>query len=302
MPQIKHYFWLIILVVFTAILSADTSFEYALGVISANVLRDGVILTLLVFTFSYFYKKKSWSWFDWLNVIAYTTVIASFLKPIIQEFRYQGYDPDLGRIIIVGVIVALICFRLWIKKRNKTGSTINLKQSLAFIKNDQGFTLIGKGVIALLVLALLSYPAYKAYDKIQLNILIKDSANGEAFAQTKLGTRFYYGNGVTLNFYKAIDLWKKAANQGDAKAQFNLGRMYITGRGISQSDEQGIYWITKAAEQEYSDAQALLGAYLYEGNRVEKNIKKGLYYLNRSIENGNEVAKIYKERNELWGL
>ena len=123
MPEnfhIKQYIWLIILVVFTAILSADTSFEYALGVISANVLRDGVILTLLVFTFSYFYRKKSWSWFDWLNVIAYTTVIASFLKPIIQEFRYQGYDPDLGRIIIVGVIVAFICYRLLIKKRNKT--------------------------------------------------------------------------------------------------------------------------------------------------------------------------------------
>ena len=172
-----------------------------------------------------------------------------------------------------------------------------MKKLLLIIKNEQGFTSIGKGVIALLMLALLSYPAYKVYDKIQLNSLIKDSANGEAFAQTDLGARYYYGNEVTQSYYKAISLWEKAANQGYAKAQWNLGRMYIWGRGISQSDEQGIYWITKAAEQELSDAQTLLGAHLYEGSMVKKNIKLGLYYLNRAIENGDEVAKMYKESN-----
>jgi hypothetical protein len=298
MPQIKHYFWLIILVVFTAILSAGTSFEYALGVISANVIRDGIILTILWFAFSYYFKNKQWAWYDWLNVLAYTTLIASFLKPILQEFIYEArFNPNIDRIIIAGVLVALVFGGLWFIKRNKTVSDSNLQPSLGFIKNEQGFTSIGKGIIALLVLALLSYPAYKVYDRIELNNLIKDSANGEAFAQTKLGGRYYYGKGVTQSYYKAIALWEKAANQGYAKAQFAIGRMYAFGRGVPQDDELGIYWITKAAEQEYSDAQALLGAYLYEGNKVEKDIKKGLYYLNRSIANGNEVAKMYKESN-----
>lgn len=81
--EIKQFIWLIILVVFTAILSVDTSFMYALGIISANVLRDGVILTLLVFAFSYFYKKKKWQGYEFLNMLAYTTIIAGLLYQLV---------------------------------------------------------------------------------------------------------------------------------------------------------------------------------------------------------------------------
>jgi len=298
MPQIKHYFWLIILVVFTAILSADTSFEYALGVISANVLRDGVILTLLVFTFSYFYKKKSWFWFDWLNVIAYTTIIASFLKPIIQEFRYQGvYIPDLARIIIFGVIVALVCYTLWIKKRNKIGSTINLKQSLGFIKNEQGFTSIGKGLVALLLLVVLAFPAYKIYDKIQVTNLITASDKGEAYSQNILGVRYAKGDGVVKSEFKALDLFKKSAEQGFSRAQYNLGRAYYRGEGTPKNYTLAFHWLNKAIEQENENAQYWYAVLYYSGIVFEKDLEKGKYYLNRAIVNGSKEAKKFKKEN-----
>ena len=60
---------------------------------------------------------------------------------------------------------------IWFKKSNKTVRDSNLKPSLGFIKNEQGFTSIGKVIIALLVLAVLSYPVYKVYDKFELNNL-----------------------------------------------------------------------------------------------------------------------------------
>jgi len=81
--EIKQFFWLILLSVSTIILSVGTSFEYALGVISSNILRDGVILTLLVFTFFYFYKKKKWQWYEWLNMLAYTTITANYIYKLI---------------------------------------------------------------------------------------------------------------------------------------------------------------------------------------------------------------------------
>lgn len=305
MPQIKHYVWLIILVVFTAILSAETSFEYALGVISANVIRDGSILTILWFAFSYYFKNKQWAWYDWLNVLAYTTVIASFLKPIVQEFMYQAsFNPDLDRIIIAGVLVALVFGGLWFIKRNKTVGDIKLQPSLGFIKNEQGFTSIGKGIIALLVLAILSYPAYKVYDKIQLNNLIKDSANGEAFAQKRLAYRYYFGKGVPQSYSKAFALTKKSAEQGYSNAQMSLGTFYIGGKVVEEDFDKGIYWIEKAAEQENVDAQfyyaqLLLGTTLFVGNNVEQDRKKGLYYLNRAIDNGSKEAKAYKKSYRL---
>ena len=171
-----------------------------------------------------------------------------------------------------------------------------LIRCLGFIKNKQGLTTIGKGVVTLLVLALLSYPSYKAYDKIKLNKLIKESINGEAYAQIKLGVRYVNGNGLEQNDYKAFNLFEKAANQGVAKAQFNIGRMYYQGKGTSKNNDRALYWIRKAAEQESKDAQFILGAWYFQGEVVDKDFEKGSFYINRAIKNGSIQAKEYDAR------
>ena len=79
--DIKQYIWLIILVAGTLLLAGQTSIQYALGAISAMVLKDGIILTIIVAVISIKFRKKKWQWYDWLNMLAYTTIAARLIYP-----------------------------------------------------------------------------------------------------------------------------------------------------------------------------------------------------------------------------
>ena len=79
--------------------------------------------------------------------------------------------------------------------------------------------------------------------------------NRSARGQNKLGEKYASGKGVARNYVKAVNLYRKAAEQGYALAQFNLGEMYEKGKGVSQSDEQASRWYVKAAIQGHADAQ-----------------------------------------------
>ena len=84
---IKQYIWLI-LVVFTALLVFILGF--AAAVVVGNIFLDVVILTLLVFTFSYFYNKKKWQWYEFLNMFAYILALYSILFQIL--YMYVGFN------------------------------------------------------------------------------------------------------------------------------------------------------------------------------------------------------------------
>ena len=53
-------------------------------------------------------------------------------------------------------------------------------------------------------------------------------------AQFNLGVMYKKGQGVALDFSKAVTWYKRAAAQGNAKAQFNLGGMYRWAEGVFQ--------------------------------------------------------------------
>ena len=53
----------------------------------------------------------------------------------------------------------------------------------------------------------------------------------------------------------------KAAEQGLASAQYNLGCMYRDGHGVERSHVKAVEWFKKAAEQGDEDAMEELGLY-----------------------------------------
>ena len=66
-----------------------------------------------------------------------------------------------------------------------------------------------------------------------------------------------------MNYNKAIEWYKKAAEQGHAYAQFKLGYLYHYlgelchhGVGVDQSDSTAMRWYAKAAAQGDEQAQA----------------------------------------------
>jgi ABC-type oligopeptide transport system ATPase subunit len=86
---------------------------------------------------------------------------------------------------------------------------------------------------------------------------------GNAYAQTNLGTCYYYGRGVPKDYGKAVEWYRKAAEQGNASAQNNLGRCYYHGEGVPQDHGKAVEWYRKAAEQGNASAQNNMGDCYY---------------------------------------
>jgi TPR repeat protein len=78
----------------------------------------------------------------------------------------------------------------------------------------------------------------------QLNML---ATQGDKDAQYKLGSLYYFGNGVKKDFFTSSLWYRRAAQQGNADAQYNLGNMYLLGEGIQKNEQQANYWYTLAA-------------------------------------------------------
>ncbi len=59
----------------------------------------------------------------------------------------------------------------------------------------------------------------------------------------------WLAKGPNLNIAKALQWFRKAAEQGHTSSQNNLGNMYITGRGVPQDDAQAYMWFNLAASR-----------------------------------------------------
>ena len=77
-----------------------------------------------------------------------------------------------------------------------------------------------------------------------------------------------------VNYKKAVEWYKKAAEQGYAKAQYNLGVMYDNGRGVDVNYKKAAEWYEKAAEQGLAEAQYNLGMLHYHGHGVDVNTRR----------------------------
>ena len=76
---------------------------------------------------------------------------------------------------------------------------------------------------------------------------------GDADAQTRLGSMYYFGLGVPQDDVEAVAWYRKAAEQGQADAQLSLGFMYSGGRGVPQDDVEAYKWFNLATT--YADAK-----------------------------------------------
>ena len=67
---------------------------------------------------------------------------------------------------------------------------------------------------------------------------------------------------VGFVFKPAFDAAEKGAKQGNPFEQFNLGLMYYKGRGTAQDYTKAVNWWRRAAEQDFAEALNNLGSAL----------------------------------------
>jgi TPR repeat protein len=84
------------------------------------------------------------------------------------------------------------------------------------------------------------------------------------------------GQGAKQDLKEAVKLFRKAADQGNAKAQSVLGTMYTEGQGAKQDLKKAVKWFQRAADQGHAYAQINLDIVLnhYLGRRTFRRSQK----------------------------
>ena len=83
---------------------------------------------------------------------------------------------------------------------------------------------------------------------------------------------YKHGRGIAHNNAKAVDWYRKAAEQGHAGAQNQIGLLYAEGRGVPRDDEVAFQWFRRAAEQGHASGQNNLGWFYERGRGVERDL------------------------------
>jgi TPR repeat protein len=105
-------------------------------------------------------------------------------------------------------------------------------------------------------------------------------------AQVKLAYKYFSGIEVTLNYTKAAELFKIAAEAGNSDAQFALGAMVTNGYGVPRNHTDAAKWFEKAARQNHPGGQYLLGLCYKEGHGVVKEPAEAYKWMHLAAEQG----------------
>ena len=72
------------------------------------------------------------------------------------------------------------------------------------------------------------------------------AAGGNTIAMTRLGYMYGNGNGVPVDYQKAVEWYTKAADSGSSEAAWNLGNLYMGGYGVTKDVEEANRWFARA--------------------------------------------------------
>jgi len=133
----------------------------------------------------------------------------------------------------------------------------------------------------------------EAQKKLKTTELLLNAQNGSAEAQYQLAQAYETGDGVPKDLAKAIDWYKKAADQGHAEAQFRLAQAYETGEGVKQGKNlaEAMKWYQKAADQGYAPAQFRIASAYETGNGVKKDLSEAVKWYKKAADQGNAEAQ-----------
>lgn len=116
------------------------------------------------------------------------------------------------------------------------------------------------------------------------------ASQGDRLAKFRIGSLYYFGDGIDQDFKQASMWYKLAANSGVAEAQFNLGVMYEAGKGLPRDKYKAFNWYEKSAKQGFAKAQHSLGRIYMKGQVVPQDIVLGAVWFNLAAAQGLEYG------------
>ncbi len=128
------------------------------------------------------------------------------------------------------------------------------------------------------------------------------AAGGSRVGMALMGVLYSRGFGVEVDAERAVEWFRKAAEQGHANAQYNLGVMYEEGLGVVEDDAQAAGWYRRAAANGDAHAQYALAGLYAEGRGLEKDEAQAAVWHRKVAEHGDMRAQYLLGQIYLWGL
>lgn len=121
---------------------------------------------------------------------------------------------------------------------------------------------------------------------------------GYADAYYFLGRFYGLGDGVTLDFNKAIELYEEGLSLGSAKCGYALGMMFHSGSGVDKDEEQAKKYFSDQYQMLYIEAthddpvsMHILGTYYYYGFHVQRYVFSAIEWFLKAAEKGYSDAQ-----------
>ena len=109
---------------------------------------------------------------------------------------------------------------------------------------------------------------------------------GNAEAQTFIGSLYENGLGVIKDEKNALDWYEKAGKAGNAKGQHNAGIFYYTGRGVAVNYPAAYEWFLKATNTDYAPSQYMIGLMYHQGHGVAINFERARLWFLKAAKQG----------------
>ena len=110
------------------------------------------------------------------------------------------------------------------------------------------------------------------------------SHQGHVRAATVIGGIYFWGQGVAIDYPRAMALYKVGAAGGSAVCQYQVGFTYYQGRGMDTDYEQALPWLRMAAAQDGPSALGTLGAMYGAARGVTPSWRRAREYYKRAAE------------------
>lgn len=144
--------------------------------------------------------------------------------------------------------------------------------------------------IGLFLMAVATTPVHAAPSHFEQ--VSASAAKGDPKSQTALGNMYHDGFGVERDINKALEWYRKAADQNYPDGLYQLGHEYATGHGVTKDNGKAIELFTKAAAQGHSKAEYRLYEYYISGVGVTQDRAKAHEMLARSAKGGYDKGQL----------
>ena len=137
---------------------------------------------------------------------------------------------------------------------------------------------------------------WQLFGKMPLSVVLNEAEKGNPTAMHQLGDRYQKGDGVEQDMEKAVEWWKKAAEQGDVSATHNVGVYYYEHEDLPNAKE----YLKKAISLGFLDSYYTLAFCYLHNAAVEGNVQKGIDCLEAAAKKGHlesqwQLACIYHD-------